>query len=128
MSASQYRGQLERKRKQDLEAEKKAGEYRSKETGKRTAAAKARTAAAKATTSSTAASKGREAERAEREAATAGTEAGRWQERASRYAREEADLQNKLEGGEVRIRCSAAATRARTTAGRSPLGSGADLA
>lgn len=96
MSASQYRGQLERKRKQRLEAERKAGEYRSKETGKRTAAAKARTAAAKATSSSTAASKGREAERAEREAATAGTEAGRWQERASRYAREEADLQNKL--------------------------------
>lgn len=31
MSASQYRGQLERKQKQRFEAEKKAGEYRTKE-------------------------------------------------------------------------------------------------
>ncbi len=96
MGASQYRGQLERKRKQRIEAERRAGEYRSKETAKRSAAAKARTSAAKATSSSTASSKSREAERAERDAATAGTEAGRWQERASRYAREEADLQSKL--------------------------------
>ena len=100
MSASQYRGQLERKRKQRIEAERKAGEYRSKETGKRTAAAKARMAAGKSTSSSTAASKTREAERAERDAATAGTEGARWQERASRYSREEADLQAKLSKAE----------------------------
>lgn len=35
MTASQYRGQLERKRKQRVEAEKKAGEYRTKESNKR---------------------------------------------------------------------------------------------
>lgn len=96
MSASQYRGQLQRKRKQRIEAETKAGEYRSKETAKRTAAAKARTAADKSKLSSIAASKIREAERAERDAATAGTEAARWQQRASRYAREEGDLQSKV--------------------------------
>lgn len=96
MSASQYRGQLDRKRKQRIDAERKAGDYRSKETAKRTAAAKARAAANKATTSSTTTSKIREAERADREAATAGTEAARWQERASRYAQEEAGLQSKL--------------------------------
>lgn len=61
MSASQYRGQLDRKRKQRIDAERKAGDYRSKETAKRTAAAKARAAANKATTSSTTTSKIREA-------------------------------------------------------------------
>src|SRR5215207_9085576 len=45
MSASQYRGQLDRTRKQRVEAEKKAGDYRTKETQKRTAASSARTAA-----------------------------------------------------------------------------------
>ena len=46
MSASQYRGQLDRKRKQRIDADKKAGEYRSKESSKRADAAKARQAAA----------------------------------------------------------------------------------
>jgi hypothetical protein len=96
MSASQYRGQLDRKRKQRIEAEKKAGDYRSKETAKRTAAAKARTAATKATSSSTSASKIRQAERADGDAATAGKEAARWHDRASRYAKEEAALQDKV--------------------------------
>ncbi|WP_312349341.1 hypothetical protein [Actinomyces sp.] len=41
MSASQYRGQLDRKRKQRIDADKKAGEYRSKESSKRADAAKA---------------------------------------------------------------------------------------
>ena len=40
MSASQYRGQLDRKRKQRIDADKKAGEYRSKESSKRADAAK----------------------------------------------------------------------------------------
>jgi hypothetical protein len=96
MSASQYRSQLDRKRKQRVEAETKAGNYRTKETEKRTAAAKARAAAGKSKSSSTAASKLREAERREGEAAAAGTEAGRWQGRASGYAREELTLQNRL--------------------------------
>lgn len=44
MSASQYRSQVERKRKQRVDAEKKAGEFRAKESKKRAEAAKARTA------------------------------------------------------------------------------------
>lgn len=96
MSASQHRGQRDRKRKQRIEAEKKAGNYRSKETAKRTDAAKARTAANKATSSSTSASKTRQAERADEDAAAAGEEAARWQDRASRYAKEEGALQDKV--------------------------------
>ena len=113
MSASQYRGQLERKRKQRIEAEKRAGEYRSKETAKRTAAAKARTAADKSKLSSIAASKIREAERAEREAATAGTEAARWQE-TGESLRPGGGCSPKQghNGRAVRVGCSAAATRA----------------
>ena len=42
MSASQYRGQLERKRKQRVDAEKKVGEFRAKESSKRADSAKAR--------------------------------------------------------------------------------------
>ncbi len=96
MSASQYRGQLDRKRKQRIEAEKKTGDCRSKETARRTAAAKARTAADTAKSTSTATSKRREAERADRDAAAAGKEAAGWQEKASRYAKEEAALQGRV--------------------------------
>lgn len=46
------------------------------------------------------ASKLREAERYEREAASAGKEAGRWQEKASGYAKEELALQGRLLGAE----------------------------
>lgn len=96
MSASQYRGQLERKRKQRVDAEKKAGEYRTKESKKRAEAAKARQSATKTNSESTAKSKLREAERRDGEAATAGKEAGRWQTKAAGYAKEESDLQTKL--------------------------------
>jgi hypothetical protein len=96
MSAIQYRSQLERKRKQRVEAEKKAGTFRTKETQKRTDAARARTTATKAKGSSTAASKLREAERREKEAASAGEQASRWQGKASGYAKEELLLQGKL--------------------------------
>ena len=130
MSASQYRGQLDRKRKelewnnkssgisivaaqglagtsrwiayfipatkQRWAAEKKAGEHRTKESHKRTAATKARTAAEKSNSSSVVTSKLRTAERHEREAAAAGKEAGRWQERASAYAKEELAMQGRL--------------------------------
>lgn len=96
MGASQYRRQLESKRKQRIDAEKKVGGHRTKETDKRTAAAKARAAAGKAMSDSTRTSKLREADRAEAAAASAGKEAGRWQDRASGYAKAEADLQSKL--------------------------------
>ena len=97
MSASQYRGQLDRKRRQRIDADKKAGEYRSKESSKRADAAKARQAAGKATSSSTRNSKLRDAERREKEAETAGKEASRWQTRAAGYAKDEAALQTKLD-------------------------------
>lgn len=96
MSASQYRRQLESKRKQRIDAEKKAGKYRTKETDKRTAAAKARVVTGKTMSGSTRSSKLREAGRADSAAAAAGKEAGRWQARASSYAKAEADLQSKL--------------------------------
>ncbi|MGW2152259.1 hypothetical protein [Nonomuraea sp. NPDC001699] len=113
MSANQYRSQLERKRKQRIEAEKKAGEYRSKETAKRTAAAKARTAAAKAGSSSMMTSKLREAERFDKDAATAGKEAGRWGGKAVGYAKEEASLQGKLATAEQAERDAAERKRQR---------------
>jgi hypothetical protein len=96
MSASQYRSQLQRKRKQRVDAEKKAGEYRTKESKKRAEAAKARQAASKTKSDATAKSKLREAERKEKEAETAGKEAGRWQTKAAGYAKEESALQTKL--------------------------------
>lgn len=96
MSASQFRGQLERKRKQRVEAEKKAGEQRTKESQKRTEASKARQAAAKTKNETTARNKLREADRREKEAETAGKEAGRWQAKASGYAKEESALTTKL--------------------------------
>lgn len=96
MSASQYRGQLDRKRKQRMDAEKRAGEYRNKETVKRSAAAKSRSAADKATSTGVASSKRRQSERYENDAAAAGKEANRWQDKAIAYTREELSLQGKL--------------------------------
>lgn len=96
MSAGQYRGQLERKRKQRVDAEKKAGEHRTKESKKRSEAAKARQAAAKTKSETTARSKLREADRKDKGAETAGTEAGRWQVKAAGYLQEESALITKL--------------------------------
>ena len=96
MSASQFRSQLDRKRKQRVEAERKAGEYRTKESQKRAETTRARQAAAKTKSETTAKMKLREAERREKEAETAGKEAGRWQTKASGYAKEESALTAKL--------------------------------
>lgn len=96
MSASLIRSQLDRKRKQRVDAEKKAGEYRAKESTKRTEAAKARQAAEKSTNPTTSRTKNSEASRREDEAAAAGREANRWQARASGYLKDEASLASKL--------------------------------
>lgn len=96
MSASQYRRQLESKRKQRIEAEKKVGKYRTTESDHRTKAAKARQAAAKTKSASTAKQKLREAERHEKQAETAGKDAANWQTKASRYMNDEATLAAKL--------------------------------
>ena len=96
MSASQYQGQLDRKRKQRLDAETIARKYLAKESGKYADAAKARLAAGKTTSTTTRTSKLREAERRDKEAETAGKDAARWATRASGYAKEELTLQNRL--------------------------------
>ncbi|WFR67526.1 hypothetical protein P9139_02990 [Curtobacterium flaccumfaciens] len=96
MSASQYRRQLENKQKQQLDAERRVGEYRSKESKKRADASKARLVATKTTSTSTASSRLREAQRRDTEAAQAGKDAANWQARAASYAKEAASLQTKL--------------------------------
>jgi len=96
MSASQYRSQLENKRKQRVDAESKAGGFRSKESAKRADAAKARLVASKASSATTVSSKLRETERREKEAETAGKEASRWQSKATNYAKEETSISTKL--------------------------------
>lgn len=101
MSAGQYRRQLERKRKQRIDAEKKAGEYCGKESKKRADAATARASASKTTSEGTRTSKLREAERPEAEAGAAGKEAGRWQGKAAGYSKEEGALAGKLVRAEV---------------------------
>jgi hypothetical protein len=101
VSASQYRSQLERKRRQRVDAEKKAGEFRKKEADKRTAATKARASASRSSSSTVIASKLREAGRYEDEANRAGQEVARWQTKAAGYSKEEADLQGRLTKAEL---------------------------
>lgn len=96
MSAKQYRSEIERKRKQRIDAEKKAASYRVKESSKRAQAAQARQSAGRVKSEATVRSKIREAERREGEAVTAGKEAARWQRKAADYAKAEAGLQEKL--------------------------------
>lgn len=110
MSADMYRREVERKRKQRIDAEKKVGQARSKEAEKRSAASTARAAASKTKSETTARSKLREAERHEQAAASAGKDAGRAQEQASRYAREEAAAASKLARAE-QSEAAAAETR-----------------
>lgn len=100
MSANMYRGQLDRKRKQRLDAEKKVNDHRARESAKRNEAAKARGAAAKSKSSSTQASKLREAERKENAAASAAKTAADWARKAARYAAEEASLVGKVSKAE----------------------------
>jgi len=94
--SSHYRRQLEQKRRQRLDAEKKVSQYRTKEADKRSAATKARSVAANTKNQSTVASRLREADRHEGDANTAAQEAARWQGKAASYAKEEADLQIRL--------------------------------
>jgi len=113
MSAQSYRSQLERKRQQRVDAEKKAGDYRIKESKKRSGAAAARSAATRTKSSSTAVSKLREADRLEREAAIAANEANRWQARAASFSKEEASLMDRLVRAEASERADAERRRVR---------------
>jgi hypothetical protein len=100
MSANQYRGELARKRKQRVDAEKKASEFRVKEAAKRSDASKARASAAKSSSPSTASMKVREADRKENDANAAGKEVGSWQRKAADYGKQEAAIQEKLSRAE----------------------------
>lgn len=127
VSASLYRSQLEAKRKLRVEAERKAGEYRNRESSRRADAAKAGQAAAKSKIDSTVRSKLREAERREGEAAAAGQEATRWQTRAAGYAKDEAALLTRLARAE-RDEAAAAERRRKLDEQRSDRQSAAERA
>lgn len=109
MSSAQYLRELDRKRKQRMDAEAKAGEYRTKESKKRAEADKARQEAGRSKNASTIRMKLRRADQRDKEAATAGKEANKWQKRASDYAKQEVDKQKQL----TRAEASEAATAAR---------------
>ncbi|GIG64716.1 CHAT domain-containing protein [Phytomonospora endophytica] len=86
---------MERKRKEQSAAEKKAGDFKKKEADKRLAAARARAAAARFSGSS-AASKLREATRHEDDANKALKEAAQWQQKAATLGKDSADLEVRL--------------------------------
>lgn len=115
MSANQYRSQLERKRKQRVDAESKAGSFRARESTARAAAASARQAASRTKNESTARSKLREAERKERDAVKAGKDAASWQAKATAYAKDEEGLRRRLEVAEKSEAQSAERRRQRTS-------------
>lgn len=96
MSVAQVRSQLERKRKQRLDAEKKLGEFRTKESSKFSEAVKLRQQADKAASESTRKSRLRESERKERDAISAGKEASSWQRKLDTLRKEEDRLHSRL--------------------------------
>lgn len=106
MSAASTRRQLDLKRRQRVDAEKKAGEYRIRESKKRAEADRARQAAGRASNTSTQRTKLSEAGRREDEAAAAGRDANRWQGKAIAYAKEESVLQGRLQREEASERAA----------------------
>lgn len=96
MSASQQRTQLERKRKQRVDADTKANEYIAKESKKRGEASKAREAAAKTSNATVRKNKLKNADDKEKAAVAAGKEASKWLKKASDYAKAEVTLQKNL--------------------------------
>lgn len=111
MSSSQIRGQLTRKRAQVADAQKKAGQFRAKESTKRAEAAKARTAASKSNSASTAKTKLGEAERRDKDAESAGKEAARWMLKAAGYSDDVLTLEKALSKAELSEQKSANAKR-----------------
>lgn len=78
MSIDRYRRQLLPERKQRIDAEAKAGEYRTKEPKKRAEADKARQEAGRSKNASTIRMKLKRADQRDKEAATAGEQANKW--------------------------------------------------
>ncbi|MFD5494381.1 hypothetical protein ACFWH4_16040 [Streptomyces sp. NPDC127091] len=96
MNASYYRSQLDRKNKARADAEKKVGEFRTKEADRRGKATKERAAAEKASSSTMRQSKLRTAQRYEDEANKAARDAGTWSAKVAKLAKETADLSARL--------------------------------
>ncbi|TDL45291.1 hypothetical protein [Microbacterium oleivorans] len=96
MSARQYRDQLERKRKQRVEADRKAGAFRATEAKERAAAARSQRSATSAKSSATERSRLREAARHEEAANKAAKNAADWQVKAAGFAKEEASIMKNL--------------------------------
>jgi hypothetical protein len=101
VSSSSYRSQLERKRSQRLDAERKAAAARSKESDKRVAATKARASAASSTSDSMVRMKIREAGRHEVDANTAAKDFAAWQVKAAGYLKEEMTLIKRVSDAEI---------------------------
>jgi CHAT domain len=118
MSANMYRGQLERKRRQRIDAEKKAWEFRKKEADKRKAATRAREAAGRSSSGSTIRTKLGEADRREKEANDAAADAAQWQGKAAGYGREEGRLIESLAKADASERAAADRARQRQNATR----------
>lgn len=104
MSSSFIRSQLERKRQQRVDADKRAGEYRAKDADHRDRASKAMEAANRSSSPSTISMRIREAQRHDRQSNDAAKEAARWQKRSAEYGREEVRLQARLADEENRER------------------------
>ena len=107
MSSSLYRSQVERKRAQRLDAEKKSAAARTKEADKRAIASRERAAAAATKSEPTARMKLRDAARHEGEANAAAKESASWQTKAAAYLKEEATLMKRLSESEDSERKSA---------------------
>ncbi|MEJ2865981.1 hypothetical protein [Actinomycetospora flava] len=113
MSSDQYRRQLQRKREQQVSAEKNAGDARRKEAAKRADAAKSRSSATSTKNATTARSRLREAERHEDNANKAAKDAAYWSGKAAGYLKDAANIEKRL------IRAEQAESSARERAARS---------
>ncbi|CAN3700461.1 hypothetical protein MMX123_00446 [Microbacterium sp. MM2322] len=100
MSSSTYRSQLERKRSQRVDAEKRAATERSKEAEKRATATRERAAAAASKSESTIRMKMRDSARHEAEADRSAKESASWQLKASNLLKEEVALSKRLDEAE----------------------------
>ncbi|RXZ51862.1 hypothetical protein [Agromyces binzhouensis] len=107
MSSSVYRAQLERKRAQRLDAEKRSAAARTKEADKRAMATRERAAASGTKSESNARMKLRDAARHEGEANTAAKESANWQAKAAAYLKEETALAKRLADAEASERKTA---------------------
>jgi hypothetical protein len=119
MDSDYYRRQLLRKQEQQAAAEKKAGDARMKEAGKRSDAVKARVSASSTKSDITRRSRLRESERHEKAANDAAKEAASAQGKAAGLAREVATLQARVarvEQEEARKQRRAAAAAERRAA------------